>query len=188
MRRILFLAQAEILHVVRDRATAGAGADRADRADARAVERRHVRDPQHADLDRRSRSDDACRAAWSIGSRPRATSTSSARRRRSTAADERCWPATRRWSLVIPHDFEASLRADRRCASGARRSTPRKGRPRASSSRTRRAMLAELCGGAVAGRTTRTTAPRIDVRVAQPLQPDAATTSTTWCPASWWRW
>ena len=56
MRRILFLAQAEVLHIVRDRAMLAQVLVVPIVQLLRPVERGDVRDPQHADLHRRSRS------------------------------------------------------------------------------------------------------------------------------------
>ena len=89
MRRILFLAQAEVLHIVRDRVLLAQIAGRADRPAADPVERRDVRDSQHADP--RSSISIARAASRGLVNHLAAsgTSTSSARRRRSIAADER---------------------------------------------------------------------------------------------------
>ena len=145
MRRILFLARAEVLHVVRDRATLAQVLVRAGRPAARAVECGHVRDPRHADLRRRLRSD----RATSRGLINRFAASGHFRIvGRSASLDLRerraCCAASVTLVVVDPARLRGVAGPDRRRAGAARRSTRRRARPRASCSRTPREILDDV--------------------------------------------
>ena len=121
MRRILFLARAEVLHIVRDRATLAQVLVLPVLQLLDPVERRDLRDPQHADLRRRLRSGRAPHGGWSRGSTRPATSGSSGSRRRSTRRTKALLRGDgHAGRSIIPHDFESSVVRERSAAGPAR--------------------------------------------------------------------
>ena len=109
MRRILFLAQAEVLHVVRDRATLAQVlvlpiVQLLILSNAATFEIRNT--PIYVvDLDRTQRVARAGQPLRRVRTLPDRRAVGVARR----SPTRRCSRATSRWSLTIPHDFEASL-------------------------------------------------------------------------------
>jgi ABC-type Na+ efflux pump permease subunit len=183
MRRILYLAQAEVLHVIRDRATLAQVLivpiiQLLILSNAATFEIRDS-DTYLVDLDRSSLSRGLVTRLEASGHfRIRDASASL------DAANEALLAGDVTMALVIPADFEESivrggqapielsLNAEKGrppassspTPSASSTTTPRRWRGRAASSRGRRSTCACAAG----------TTPR-------------STTSTTWCPASWWR-
>ena len=192
MRRILFLAHAEVLHVVRDRATLAQVLVAADCPAAGPVERRDLRRSATRRPTSSTSIGRARRAAWSTASPRPATSASSDDRRRSTRGRRR---AAARRRDAGPDDsarLRSVARARGHCAGPAAVNAEKgsaAGIVQSYAAAILAAYAAEL-GEIPAAGTANVRATIGDQRPcgqpdrrspAQPLQPDAATTSTTWC-------
>ena len=201
MRRILFLARAEVLHVVRDRATLAQVlvlpiVQLLVLSNAATFEIRNT--PVYiVDFDHTSASRGLVNRFAGVGPFP----DHRAVRRRSISATKRCCAGDVTMVLTIPHDFEASL-----VRSGARDGAARRERREGIGGRHRpvvrvadpdaptRPSSAPSCGPARrTHRRRRPTAPpaRGDRASRSPCAAGTtrrSTISTTWCRAFSWRW